>query len=464
MFGDLLFKKPMNVLMAFIPQVSTIQTINSVIVSCAVALLLLLYYKNNNYYYLGIATKSVFVHCFTDLFLTRSKDIFFHHICVILFVTYKFLNNIQYQDDYFITISLLNTELSTFFYVFKLYMDDNNPCNNMRLSHVNNELDKNELIKANNSIIFNTVYQINDLLFLLTFMKLRVFDLFVNIIRNNNVHNLVFNVSGYNILSNLHVYIGLYGLYLLNLYWFAIIMKKMYKYTVIKYFPNINSELISLKMQSYTYFYNLMQSIYIYSFYPNEVYIYDVFGIIALSMNSFTFHNSKYLILKNNPDDVIEYTSKDVNKNYLNDVISIHLRSFCCVITNSIHLPYGNFVIIISGLFHVFGFYGFLDYILDLYRNNTRFYNDKTIESKSHLQITNFLTSFPSLVDTCIVMFNTNNSELRSVLFVITCCLGLILYIEPFYELNHLLFHIFLILQTLYLCKCNVFVNNNISL
>lgn len=409
--------------------------ITSLVVCFSVLFLQQFFNHYGDYQYLNIASIIIFLHCFIDIFLTESRDVFIHHIFVLLISTSKHLFKINWEDDTMIFLTLATTEISTIFYSASLIMDEH----------------KDKLKKFS---FYQPIYNVNNFVFLAIFFKTRICDYYTNIIHNPNTYINLFKYTGYSFWKNLYLYTGIHGLYLLNLYWFCIIIKKLYKQIVIKFFPKINNERIAVRMQSYIYFFNVPIATYVYSFAPSKNYIFDMTGVVNMSIQSYLFHNSKYVYLQDN--SIVEYTHKNIHPFYIKDVCSIHLRSFFALVTNFHLSSYSIPAITLSGIIHICGIGHFIKYMFSLYYTNTPFYNNKSEESKTHLFTTNLLTSLPVIVDTLIFIINTNNIEAKVELYIVTVCLGLILTVEPFYELNHVLFHLFLLLQTVAICRGNI--------
>jgi hypothetical protein len=113
-------------------------------------------------------------------------------------------------------------------------------------------------------------------------------------------HTAILN-SENNLFVGITAYTGLYGLFLLNSYWFCVMCKILFKKILANYSKK-PLEIVSEKILSYTYFVNIFIAGYIYSFSPKQSNIYDMVGITTLSIFSYKYHNEEYklLINKNN--------------------------------------------------------------------------------------------------------------------------------------------------------------------
>lgn len=145
-----------------------------------------------------------------DIFLAQPDSVL-HHICCFIMLSGKNTYNLTISEIYIQMKPLIKTEISSIFLVFKLVYENNLP----------------DSIKSNR--VVKVLYHINDLTFVATFAKTRIWDLLFDAVLNPEIHRRIATHAGDSILRNLHLYSGFYGLYILNLYWFAIICKKIYK-------------------------------------------------------------------------------------------------------------------------------------------------------------------------------------------------------------------------------------------
>lgn len=163
-----------------------------------------------------------FENCHNILYAYLAFDIFFaqpdsilHHIFCFIMLSGKNTYNLTISEIYIQLKPLIKTEISSVFLVFKLFYENNST----------------DSIKKNR--IANVLYHINDLIFVATFAKTRIWDLLMDAVLNPEIHRRIATHAGDSILYNLHLYSGFYGLYILNLYWFSLICKKMYKILII---------------------------------------------------------------------------------------------------------------------------------------------------------------------------------------------------------------------------------------
>jgi hypothetical protein len=143
--------------------------------------------------------------CLVDFYFVKKNDMRIHHILTLGMIHYM-NNHSDNQDIMKLNNVLLSTEISTIFLI------------------LNNLLD--------NSLV--TTKKINKLAFVSTFFYYRIYNLSCTIF-DKNIHSLFF-IYSVNKLSYYEIYILLNGMFILNLYWFYLILK-----TVL--YKNITSKL-----------------------------------------------------------------------------------------------------------------------------------------------------------------------------------------------------------------------------
>ena len=128
---------------------------------------------------------------------------FLHHFCALFII--NFFHNHNYPVTYdlntkkFLIKSLLSCEVSTIFLML------------MKIIPKDNKV--NYLLR---------------ILFLITFITYRFYNYILNIILSSEINLFILNVSK----NNFHlveVYLGIYGLFFINIYWGYLIIKKMLK-------------------------------------------------------------------------------------------------------------------------------------------------------------------------------------------------------------------------------------------
>jgi hypothetical protein len=357
-------------------------------------------------------------HAFVDLFMTNSNELRLHHMCILGFYFYNYYYQLAREDAFLFLYPLLKTEISSIFYILKYWLPKN-----------------------------TVLYKINLFLFFAFFAKLRIVDLYYEILYNNVNFDILFQKYSHSnfVLSSILV-VSCYVLYLLNLYWFIIMNKILFK-TIAKS-VNINTDIICHKMCHFLHWLNIPLAYYIYSYNPNEKYIFDMIGVTVLSVASHKYHYDVYNRLYNKE---IEEYSTPMNDNivlFVNDVLAINLRSFLCVFTNYFnHQHLYLHILCISGIFHIWSIYHCIINILKLLIDRDKNKNTFLIHH-------NVSTAIPIVVDVMLIYFNSPN-EVAIPYLLVNITIGFLFIIEPFYKLTHVGFHILLIAQTYYLCLSN---------
>lgn len=399
------------------------ERVSSFSIALLSTLCLLSYRITNDIYILKVLPYIIFVYLFLDLSIAKG-DAILHHIFTLICC----YNNIKYfvNDTYHLHfMPLFNTEISTIFLIIKLWMDG---------------------YTGKKSALFNVLSGINDFLFLSLFFKLRVCE-FYGLIQNPETYVLINNNISPDLLTNVSLYIGLYGLFIVNIYWFSIICKKLYKKIIIKFVPFINTDRFAEFLLTFTFYINFYIAYLKYFMNFNNYHYFDLFGIFVLSIASGNYHYAKYKFFKNN--SVINVTSNELLEPFIYDKYAIHLRSFLAITTLSLIRSTSQKFIFFSIGYHVISLATLnMNIIKTLFTNNKIVY-DETENSKKISKKLEVLSTIPCLIDTLmIICYHTNKYELKAELIIISLAIGLILSIKPFYNLNHVLLHLFLILQT----------------
>jgi hypothetical protein len=367
-----------------------------------------------------------------------SNDLIIHHIAAISIIHSSIICTsinsnllpIFYSNDqfpFYVTI-IYSTELSTLFLIFKSL--------------------------ANQFKIKNKLTAINDLLFLTTFVYTRIYLYSRYLILNKQMYNLFQeNLSP---LYNNIICASVYTLYILNLYWFSLIIKKL-----VKSLPKLSS-LYCEKALKYTYLLSLFGSLYLYRPYQNILFAIDIIGQGILCISSYEYHYSVELELaKGIPEDKIDVLSNHIIWKYLNDIICIHIRCFCCVLVHtnlfSGHITAMNLAYAyLSFILHSLSIYNYVKFITELKNKGETFYLTEQGTYKN--DVINFLSGSAIVMDTLICMTNTNFS-VRTNLLIITFIIYIYSYVRPLYNMTHLGLHILLGFQTLALCQSNIVAN-----
>jgi hypothetical protein len=142
-----------------------------------------------------------------DLYYSKSIEFKIHHILSLGLFYYNFVYNVQCSDNNIITYSFFKTEISSIFLVLKYYLDKK-----------------------------SAFYHINIGVFYLLFFKLRIYDIYYNVIKyDSQIYTIINKYTPDSYYESSILIVSCYGLYILNLYWFMILSKILYQKIVCKY-------------------------------------------------------------------------------------------------------------------------------------------------------------------------------------------------------------------------------------
>ena len=135
-----------------------------------------------------------------DLFAIKNTDVVIHHLCIIGISIYDWLENVDLLHRFNLAYPLVKTEVSSIFLVLKYWLPVN--------THA---------------------YNINLFMFYCSFIKLRIIDFYYEIVSNDQIFN-AFIENYYKYDNSIYILmVSVYGLYILNIYWFLIMNKVLYK-------------------------------------------------------------------------------------------------------------------------------------------------------------------------------------------------------------------------------------------
>jgi len=373
--------------------------------------------------------KIIYWQCLFDLLLC-TPDVAVHHAFV-LGILHPYLTTPGLEIHTYNEVSaILSTEISTIFLVIR------------------------NVIPAK----YKTLATINNIIFIATFAYTRLYHYTTRLIYNAYLHNILqTHLTNSQLIP---LYTSLYGLYFLNLYWGAIILK-----TLVKQFK---SQMPSFQqcesIIKYMFFTSPLASLFLYRPFANHIYFIDTIGQCILAVSSYEYHKA---VSQHNLDKNV--LDNDIIWPYIDDVLLIHIRCFCCVLTNTNlytslthNLPIMNLQmgkVYFSLLLHTASVYHFVKYLFTLKQDNHSLtINDTDAKKLAPLQ---FLQGFPILIDSLIIAFSTNSLTHRNNMLLITVLIFINGKVAPFYQMNHLVFHILLLLQTIFLCQSNIAANDH---
>ena len=136
------------------------------------------------------------LNCLFDLYSARKKDYILHHILVLGLSHYLNQHN-DIENIKEMASILLSTEISTVF------------------------------LNLDSLLEYSVVKNVNKMAFISTFHYYRIYN-YSYLVFNKNVHSAIF-IHSRNNFEYCEIYIGIYGLFILNLYWSSLIFKKCIK-------------------------------------------------------------------------------------------------------------------------------------------------------------------------------------------------------------------------------------------
>ena len=366
------------------------------------------------------------VHAVLDLFVNKSRDVKLHHMCILGIFVYNNYYSVLPEHQFPFLYHFLNTEISSIFYVLKCWLPPN-----------------------------TVVYNLNNAAFYVSFAKFRIFDLYRDVIHNHSPFELTFQEYSHSnpYLSSI-LLISCYGLYILNLYWFLILNKILYKMAA-KLVKNLDTDIVCHFLCSGLYCINIPLALCIYSRNPNEKFVFDVIGIIALSQSSFAYHIDVFKRLHTRQINECSIPNKLNVPLFFADFMSIHERSFLVVVTNYYNNVYLWPALLASGCIHA----GSIGYCMAMIPSGDGDEDSSDEDSSVHSKVTtqsfmktfNIVTSVPIACDILLVFANSPK-HISIPFLTVNIIIGLLFVVEPFYKLTHVAFHVCLIAQTYYIC------------
>ncbi len=370
----------------------------------------------------------VLTYCFMDILFCR-KDLFIHHLLTISTILFSFMHGMRIDDSTNIYLTLISTELSTIFYIFDYSTQDYN------------------------GAIMNIVKGINSFIFVGAFTKLRIHDFYYMLV-NPDTHTTFAKYTDNRLIPTLHIYISIIGLFTLNVFWFSLICKKIYKTVVIRFVPKLNSDYTVEKLSTYSFFANMYAAATSYG--SNPAFFYDIFGISTLSICSYIFHGALAQNFKT--QNFINYTSPKLITPYIMDVFAIHIRSFLVVVTNfMLSDPSIRYLIFLSAQIHIVAIVWFFITFIHIIVTGEQFiYDSDSKEPNKYRTLFYLLLMVPSGIDCGLIFWNNPSISAKMDLLIINIVVAVVMAVQPFYKLNHLLIHLGLYIQTRVLIRCNL--------
>ena len=259
------------------------------------------------------------------------------------------------------------------------------------------------------------------------------------------------------ILKNLHFYVGFFGLYAMNLYWFSIMCRKMFKELVVNTrLAWINTGIFAERVLSWTMFFTVVPFAYI----AHNVFergsmndkdaAYYVSGIAALSIASHIYHSKKRRILESDKQVIIYNNVKvdgmsnldnDASIEFFFDAGAIHFKSMMSLIAIGSDRGWSSMIL------HSVCFLGSFIYAstrTQIVQNEDK--EDK--ENRKHMNVLTACAIVPSLHDLLCIIYAVDDRIFQMKIAMTIAALGAIMKVKPFYKLNHIAVHLLVVMQT----------------
>ena len=331
-------------------------------------------------------------YAFIDLFFCDSYDFIFHHLSILAIIFYSSYHNVSLEHRFMFSYPLLKTEISSVFYVLKYWIPEK-----------------------------SSLYHVCTILFYVSFLKFRLYD-YYDIFYKNILFDLIFKEYSYD-LSYLLV-LSCYGLFILNLYWFFIINKILYKSFSTRL--NLNTEIVCHSICRYIPFLTIPLSLYVYSV-PNDKYVYDMMGKTIFIISAYNYHTDMYQRFTDKKVDGLVPTKENAVL-FMNYTLTFQLQSFLNVASNYYASNSSFYILLFSSIFHIHSVY------LSFYNSLNLFIDYDTIKDNflnNHLA----LLSAPIVCDGALIYMNSSY-DVAIPLLLIHIVLVLLFVIQPFYKLT----------------------------
>ena len=359
------------------------------------------------------------IYCAIDLFFKNKIDIIIHHLAVLqLYFTVQYFAIPEYVLDLVLPTILLS-EVSTIF------------------------LNLDYLIKE------KVLLTLNKVLFIMTFIYFRIINFYL-LINNESHYTMFVRYCNNDLTTYILAFSGLYILYGLNIYWICIVIKRM-----VKQFIEVDESQTNLRLEmtlKYTYFYNIIIALIKYKDilrYP--VYLYDIIGIIYLSITSYRFHRNCYNNLINGNFNLIDNT--DNLNYYINDIYGIHVRSLLCMLTGFFRGKISLLVFTIALCNQI------IVYNLSVYRLVIGKFKLEKIMYQDNNWTKNFIRNsifYIIIVNSLFLVSGSNNYKniINNLIFLYLFVLFNI--IKPLFPMTHFANHLLFYIQTALLVSINI--------
>lgn len=351
----------------------------------------------------------------------------FHHVLGILCFAVKYGCAMKPEDDWHILKNLYKTEISTFFYVFKLWTPKS----------------------------ATVLYWTNSALFAATFFKFRIYDFYNQIIANPTHYELMEKYIANSWVKAVGLYTSTYGLYALNMYWVVHIFRQAYKSAIKTLVTAKNALLIEHHAIALIQFAGMFAVCYVYSSSPNKSNIFDMLGIAIASSISCQYHSAvikHYRLL-----DKIDYVAPELFEHFMMNQFATHFKSFLCAASAIYFVEDYRPIILFSAGLHLCAYFATTYRLHDMKRDGMEIMQYPHTEAYERITKTLTIVNYAvSLFDVMIVIAHSSDPVASIHLLNSTYLCGLLIAITPFYNLNPVAIQLCMLAQNIYLSQCNL--------
>ena len=425
-----------------------------------------------------------------DLFIARP-DTAFHHICIITMVVVTSgsgsSSSIGTGSSSSIGIGDIATTMTPYFRVLFATEISSIFLNARRLMDMA-EMRATAGFICNNHKRTNTMFiirRINDVLFIVTFFKFRIVDMYQLLIANPNMYNAIAAMYLYlphNAInpSVYFLYIGIYGLFAINVYWACLIVKNVYAD-----FAHAGWIFDSPRscefLTQYTYAASVGFAIYVYTedlLMPWQricLICIDVAGISTLVVTSYRYHRICYngIIAEGFKDFNVASTAKRRNA-FASDIGAIKLRSLLCVCAKMLVAPVYRISVLnkvscigLSVLVNVATYiFGMREWFTPYFKAGDTnachelfffvSYSEKDKYTKDRKRYISILNGVGITLDTVLTSLFVDDVRVLAFHYTTFLVVVLISFLQPFGKMNHFWLHCALTILTMSLCRVNI--------
>jgi hypothetical protein len=390
----------------------------------------------------------------------------FHHICIITIAAISGIASMKTMIPYFRI--LVATEISSIFFNTRRLMDTA-------------EMDSTDGFICNNHKRTNTtsiIRLINTALFIVTFFKFQIVDMYQLLISNPVMYRDINLIIIANNLVVYFLYIGIYGLFVLNVYWGFLIVKNVYADLVHNGWI-VDSARSCEFLTQYTYAASASFAIYAYQYscvakdlVPWQLaclICMDVAGIFTVVFTSYRFHRSCYKgILAEGFNDFNMASTMKRRNAFAYDIGAIKIRSLLCVCAKMMAAPVYRISvlnkILLIGLSAMVNIVTYIFAMKEWFTPNgytnkelfVVFYSEKDKYTKDRKRYISILNGVGIILDTVLTALFVNDVRLLAFHYTTFLVVALISVLQPFGKMSHFWLHCTLTIQTMSLCRLNI--------